>query len=218
MKPRDSEPANPLRYAYDFISPGSGGRRIFALLLPDSCGYHCSFCPVSPPSRLPNDLRSPSGLARVFLSAFRRGLCDGLYLTAGVPRIPLRAAGALVGFVELLRVDYGYRGYLHVKSVAGAAPGQVQKLVHLADRVSYHLEPACSRAVLTQPTARLPKGMELFESVDRAARELRAALAESARRAPGPLPPAGGVGFRRTGQMPLFGGGSAAVSAGSVRR
>ena len=162
---------------------------------------------------LPELFRSNQGLARLFLAAFRRGLCDGLYLTAGVPRHPARAMARLVEIVELLRGHYGFRGYIHVKAVAGAPAGPMQKLVHLADRVSSHLEPACRHALLTVPSGPLPKGLDLYASPDAAATELRRALAESARQAPGPLPPPGALG-RKAGQLALFRTGSRFVPGG----
>lgn len=204
MNPRTDPSPNPLRFAREFIAPGVGGRRVFTLLVPESCRYGCDFCPMSASRRLPDVFRSSQGLARLFLTAFRRGLCDGLYLTAGIPRHPTRAMAKMVEIVEILRVTYGFRGYIHVKSVPGAHPGQVQKLVHLADRISSHLEPACRNALLTNPAGALPKGLELYATPDSASRELREALAASARRAPGPLPPAG-LARGREGQLSLFG-------------
>lgn len=215
---RDEQAKNPLRYAHEFIAPGVGGRRVFTILVPESCRYACSFCPMSPVSRLPETFRTPNGLARLFLTAFRRGLCDGLFLSAGIPRHPVRAMRKLLELVEMLRVQHGFRGYIHVKCVPGAATGQIQKLVHLADRVSYQLEPACRRALLENPMSRAPRGLELYPTPDRAVLELRAALAESARRAPGPLPPAGVGGVSKAGQLVLFSTGSSAGSASSVRR
>jgi hypothetical protein len=203
--PLGKEPSpNPLRYAGDFIVPGAGGRRVFTLLLPETCRYSCSFCPMDSVRRLPQALRSTSGLARLFLTAYRRGLCDGLFVTAGIPRHPVRAMARLLELVENLRVHYGFRGYIHVKSVPGATAGQVEKVVHLADRVSYQMEPACRRALLESPMGSPPRGMELFSSPQRAARELRAALVASARRAPGALPPSAGGPDGRGGQLPLF--------------
>ena len=182
------EAVNPLRYAPGLIAPGLGGRRVFTLLVPDSCRYACSFCPMAAERFLPNALRTPQGLARLFMTAFRRGLCDGLFVMAGIAKNPVRAASRLVELLELLRIQHGYRGYIHVKAVPGAERGQVQRLVRLADRVSYHLEPACGRALLEHPTAPPAKSLELYASPERAAAELKAALRESARRAPEPLP------------------------------
>ncbi len=217
MTTRERTSPNPLRYAADFIAPGSGGRPVFTLLLPDTCRYSCPFCPMSPVRGLPPELRSVSGLARLFMVAFRRGLCDGLFVTAGIPRNRVRGMSRIVELVELLRVQYGFRGYIHVKSVPGALPGQVEKVVHLADRVSYQLEPACRRALLENPRSSAPGGMELFSSPEVAARQLRAALVQSARRAPEALR-AAWESPRCGHQLPLLTDGKPFIPEASVRR
>lgn len=217
MTRREGSSPNPLRYAHDFVVPGIGGRPVFRLLVPDSCKYSCSFCPMSPVARLPEELRSIQGLARLFMTAFRRGLCDGLFVTAGLPRHPLRSTARILELLELLRVQHGFRGYIHVKSVPGAAAGQVEKLVHLSDRISCQVEPACRRALLENPRTSPPGGMELFSCPDRAARELREALARSARRAPESMPAI--PGWATAGrQLPLFGEGRHLHSETSGRR
>ncbi len=204
MNARTEPPPNPLRHAPEFIAPGAGGRRVFTLLVPETCRYACDFCPMRASRRLPEAFRSNQGLARLFLTAFRRGLCDGLFVTAGIPRHPSRAMGRVIEIVELLRVHYGFRGYVHVKTVPGTPPGQIQKLVHFADRVSSHLEPACRHALLTNPAGTLSKGLELYATPESASRDLREALVASARKAPEPLPPFGVPGGRK-GQLALFG-------------
>jgi predicted DNA-binding helix-hairpin-helix protein len=210
----DEEPLNPLRYARPLIASGLGGRRVFTLLVPDACRYACSFCPMAGERTLPNPLRTTRGLARVFMTAFRRGLCDGLYLTAGVPRNPVRATARMIELLEALRVHHGFRGYVHVKAVPGAGAGQMQKLVRLADRVSTHLEPACGRALLENPTGIRTRGLELFSSPEKAAAELRAAARESARRAP-ELLPAPGTAESSLRQMSLFISSSSSIPMGS---
>ncbi|HQR46680.1 MAG TPA: hypothetical protein PK598_11795, partial [Thermoanaerobaculia bacterium] len=150
-EPRDDPSKNPLRYARDLIAPGVGGRRVFTILVPEACRYACSFCPLTAVRRLPEPFRTARGLARLFLTAFRRGLCDGLYVTAGIARNPVRAMSKVLDLVEEVRIQHGFPGYIHVKSVPGAEPGQIQKLVHLADRVSYQLEPACRPALFEEP-------------------------------------------------------------------
>lgn len=215
---RDEQSRNPLRYARDFIAPGVGGRRVFTILVPGTCRYECSFCPMAAVRRLPEVFQTPHGLARLFLTAFRRGLCDGLYVTAGIPRNPVRAMAKVLEILDAIRIQQGFPGYIHVKSVPGAEPGQVQKLVHLADRVSYQLEPACRRALLEVPRNVAPPGMEFFSSPDRAAAELRAALSESARRAPGPLPPGGVRPDPVAGQLALFSSGNLRGPVASARR
>lgn len=131
----------------DLIVPGLGNRRIFRILITDACRYSCDDCPMRAERDLPRRALEPARLARLFMTAFRRGWCDGLFVTSGIPKDATQAMGRMLELVELLRVTHGYRGYLHVKALAGAEPGQIERLVRLVDRVSYSLEPRCQSAL-----------------------------------------------------------------------
>lgn len=136
-----------LRALRDLIVPGLGNRRILRILLTNACRYSCDDCPMRAGREVPRNALEPIRLARLFMTAFRRGWCDGLFLSSGNPKDALTAMDEMLELVELLRVTHGYRGYLHVKALTGAQPGQIEKLVRLVDRVSYKLEPSCQRAL-----------------------------------------------------------------------
>ncbi len=131
------------------VVAGAGGRQILRALVPGACRFSCSFCPMAsgrPQTGQGSVGRDLGRLARSYLTAYRRGWCDGLFLTAGIPADPVQGMARLLDLVSVVRVRYGYRGYLHAKAVPGATPGQLERLVRLVDRVSFNLEPACERA------------------------------------------------------------------------
>ncbi|HVO50323.1 MAG TPA: radical SAM protein [Thermoanaerobaculia bacterium] len=162
----------------DLIVPGLGNRRIFRILLTNACRHACDWCPMRAERDLPPAALEPAKLARLFMTAFRRGWCDGLFVTSGIPKDAVRAMDGMLELVETLRVTHGYRGYLHVKALAGAQPGQIEKLVRLVDRVSYNLEIPCQRAA--DESARDP----LAAPVRDVAAAIREARRDSARKAP----------------------------------
>ncbi len=169
----------------DLIVPGLGNRRIFRILLTNACRYSCDWCPMRAERDLPPAAREPAQLARLFMTAFRRGWCDGLFVTSGIPKDPVRAMDGMLELVEILRVTHGYRGYLHVKALAGAQPGQIEKLVRLVDRVSYNLEIPCLRAAEQHAPDKKPGNRLAFPAPARdAAEALREARRASARKAP----------------------------------
>jgi predicted DNA-binding helix-hairpin-helix protein len=164
------------------IVTGMGGRRVFRFLLPETCRYSCSFCPLGNQD-FASALIDPESVARIFLSAYRRGLCDGLFLTCGLPKDPVLAVRRSLRLVEKLRVTHGYLGYLHAKVPAGVEPALLERLVRLVDRVSYHLEPCCVRAVQESGAA----SVSLLRDVQAASDDVRAAREISARSGPPPL-------------------------------
>lgn len=174
----------------DLIVPGVGNRRIFRILLTNACRFSCDYCPMRAERDLPRHALEPASLARLFMTAFRRGWCDGLFVTSGIPRDAVFAMERMLELVETLRFTHGYRGYLHAKALAGAEPGQIERLVRLVDRVSYNLESPCQRALDEHaPEKSLAKGVALLETARDAATAVREARRASARQAPEPLPP-----------------------------
>jgi predicted DNA-binding helix-hairpin-helix protein len=138
---------------------------------------------------LPRHALEPGSLARLFMTAFRRGWCDGLFVTSGIPKDPVFAMERMLELVEILRFTHGYRGYLHAKALAGAEPGQIERLVRLVDRVSYNLEAPCQRALDEHaPGKNVARGVALLETARDAAAAVREARRASALRAPAPLP------------------------------
>lgn len=173
----------------DLIVPGVGNRRIFRILLTNACRFSCDYCPMRAERDLPRHALEPASLARLFMTAFRRGWCDGLFVTSGIPKDPVFAMERMLELVETLRFTHGYRGYLHAKALAGAEPGQIERLVRLVDRVSYNLEAPCQRALDEHaPGKSVAKGVALLETARDAAAALREARSASARNAPAALP------------------------------
>ncbi len=127
------------------IVPGVAGRRVFRILLSDACRHACTECPMASQRSL-GDLARPKKLAKLFVLAWRRGLCDGVFITSGAPKSATWAMEKLLETVETLRYTLGFRGYVHVKIPTGADPRQLQRMMALVDRVSFQLEPACARA------------------------------------------------------------------------
>ena len=184
----------------DLIVSGVGNRRIFRILLTNACQYACDYCPMRAERDLPRHALEPASLARLFMTAFRRGWCDGLFVTSGIPKDAVLAMARMLELVETLRFTHGYRGYLHAKALAGAEPGQIERLVRLVDRVSYNLESPCQQAFDEHAPAKnvagAVKGVALQATAD-AATAVREARRVSARQAPEPLSFAEGLEKKR---------------------
>lgn len=193
---RERDALDPV-FMRNLVVPGLGGRRIFRILMTNACRYSCDYCPMRAQRDLPRHALAPERLARIFLSAYRKGWCDGLFVTSGIPKSPVWAMEKLLELVETLRTKMGYRGYVHVKAMAGAEPGQIERLVRLVDRVSYNLEAACARTLEEHaPEKSLEKGIEALETAKRAAFAARDGIGTTAGR-----PRSGGRAESRVGGM-----------------
>jgi putative DNA modification/repair radical SAM protein len=63
-----------------------------------------------------------------------------LFLSSGVFATPDETMEELVEAVRLLREEYRFNGYIHLKLIPGAAPHLVERAGHFADRVSVNIE------------------------------------------------------------------------------
>jgi len=130
------------------VRPGNGMRvSLLRILMTNACSYNCHYCPMRRDRKLPRTLLKPEELVRIFLGAHRRGWCEGLFITTGIPGRPVKVMDDLITVLELLRECHGFRGYVHVKMVPGAEAAQVERLTALASRVSLNLEAPCGASL-----------------------------------------------------------------------
>lgn len=126
-----------------------GGRRttLLRILMTNACSYNCFYCPMRRDRNMPRALLKPHELVRIFLEARRRGWCEGLFITTGIPGRPVKVMDDLIEVLELLRDTHRFTGYIHVKILAGAEPGQVERITALATRISINLEAPCGQTL-----------------------------------------------------------------------
>jgi predicted DNA-binding helix-hairpin-helix protein len=113
----------------------------------NACSFNCHYCPMRRDRSMPRTLLRPEELVRIFLGAYRRGWCEGLFVTTGIPGRPVKVMDDLIAALELLRVRHRFGGYIHVKLVPGAEPAQIERLTTLASRVSVNLEAPCGASL-----------------------------------------------------------------------
>jgi predicted DNA-binding helix-hairpin-helix protein len=143
---------------------------------------------------MPRTLLKPEELVRIFLGAHRRGWCEGLFITTGIPGRPLHVMDELIKALELLRERHRFGGYIHVKLVPGGDQAQIERLTSLASRVSLNFEAACG-ASLAQiaPDKSFTTTLGAFEQVRKLLLEER--QAQAAGKPKDPLHPGGTSGM-----------------------
>jgi predicted DNA-binding helix-hairpin-helix protein len=127
---------------------GGGQMSLMRVLMTNACSFNCHYCPMRRDRNLPRTLLKPEELVRIFLEAYRRRWCRGLFVTTGIPGRPVKVMDDLIAALELLRVKHAFRGYIHVKMVPGGEPAQIERLTALASRVSINLETPCGASLL----------------------------------------------------------------------
>lgn len=118
------------------------GRRIALLktLLTSACERNCYYCPFRAGRDFRRATLQPHEMAEGFMSLYRAGIVQGIFLSSGVAGGSLRTQDQLLATAEILRQKHGFRGYLHLKLMPGAQRAQVERAMQLSNRVSLNLE------------------------------------------------------------------------------
>ncbi len=141
---------------------------LLRVLMTNACSFNCHYCPMRRDRNLPRTLLKPEELVRIFLGAYQRGWCKGLFVTTGIPGRPVKVMDDLITALELLRERHDFRGYIHVKLVPGAEPAQIERLTALASRVSINLEAPCGASLAhIAPDKSFPTTLANLEQVRR---------------------------------------------------
>ncbi len=120
----------------------SDGRCISLLkvLQTNHCIYDCKYCL----NRASNDVErtsfTPEELCSLTIEFYKRNYIEGLFLSSGVDRSPAYTMEQMCRTLRLLRSQYRFRGYIHVKAVPGAPEELLTEAGYLADRMSINLE------------------------------------------------------------------------------
>jgi predicted DNA-binding helix-hairpin-helix protein len=120
---------------------------LLRILMTNACSYNCHYCPMRRDRPMPRTLLKPAELVHIFLEAHRRGWCQGLFITTGIPGRPTKVMDDLIQVLELLRERHRFSGYIHVKLVPGGETAQIDRLTTLASRVSLNFEAPCGASL-----------------------------------------------------------------------
>lgn len=113
---------------------------LLKVLMTNSCIYNCKYCINRITNDVPRATFSPRELAELTIAFYRRNYIEGLFLSSGVLKNPDYTCERMIECLELLRTQYGFNGYIHVKAIPGADPALLSRLGLLADRMSINIE------------------------------------------------------------------------------
>lgn len=120
----------------------SDGRCISLLkvLMSNACAYDCSYCVNRRSSDSPRAGFTPRELAELTINFYRRNYIEGLFLSSAVVKNPNYTCELMYKALKMLREEYRFGGYIHVKAIPGADQRLIAALGTLADRMSVNIE------------------------------------------------------------------------------
>ncbi|MCH5188470.1 MAG: putative DNA modification/repair radical SAM protein [Oscillospiraceae bacterium] len=150
----------------------SDGRCISLLkvLFTNHCINDCKYCLCRRSNDIERASFEPRELADLFINFYRRNYVEGLFLSSGIIKSPDYTAELLLEVLTILRKEYFFNGYIHVKAIPGAAPELINALGLLTDRMSVNIElpsegslkllaPQKSREKVTKPMGQIRDGI-----------------------------------------------------------
>jgi len=113
---------------------------LLKVLLTNHCVYDCAFCVNRVSSNTPRARFSVEEIVALFLGFYKRNMVEGLFLSSGIIRNEDYTMEQLALVAETLRGAHGFRGYIHLKAIAGASPELIARAGAAADRLSANIE------------------------------------------------------------------------------
>ncbi len=113
---------------------------LLKVLLTNFCIYDCAYCI----NRVSNDISrtafAPRELADITINFYKRNYIEGLFLSSGIIENEDHTMQLILRTLKILRYEYRFNGYIHVKLIPGSDERLIEQVVALASRVSSNIE------------------------------------------------------------------------------
>jgi putative DNA modification/repair radical SAM protein len=113
---------------------------LLKILLTNACAFDCLYCVNRSTSNVPRARFSVTEVVDLTLDFYRRNYIEGLFLSSGIIRSPDYTMERVVEVARRLRVDHGFRGYIHLKTIPDASDELLAQAGLYADRLSINIE------------------------------------------------------------------------------
>ena len=132
---------------------------LLKVLLTNFCVYDCAFCINRSSSNVQRARFTVDEVVTLTLDFYRRNYIEGLFLSSGIIRSPDYTMEEIVRVAKSLRVDHGYRGYIHLKVIPNASPELLAEAGLYADRLSTNIELPTDLSLETFAPEKLPSAI-----------------------------------------------------------
>jgi len=113
---------------------------LLKILLTNFCIYDCLYCINRKSSEVRRARFTPEEVVSLTMDFYRRNYIEGLFLSSGIIRNADYTMEQVVKVARTLRVDHGFRGYIHLKTIPEASPELIEEAGRWADRLSINVE------------------------------------------------------------------------------
>ena len=104
------------------------------------CIFDCAYCINRVSSHVEPARFSVEEVVTLTLEFYRRNYIEGLFLSSGIIKSPDQTMADMARIAKTLRLDHGFRGYIHLKTIPDASPELIKEAGLYADRLSINVE------------------------------------------------------------------------------
>ena len=113
---------------------------LLKILLTNHCEYDCQYCANRRSNDVPRAAFTPREIADLTLNFYKRNYIEGLFLSSAIVKNPDHTMELMIETLRIVREEYGFNGYIHVKGIPGASSEMIHAAGMLADRMSVNIE------------------------------------------------------------------------------
>lgn len=149
---------------------------LLKILMSNDCVFDCKYCPNRKGADVARASVSPEEICELVIEFYRRNYIEGLFLSSAVYKSPDYTMELLLRTVRLLREEYRFNGYIHLKGIPHADEALTKAAAQYADRMSYNLELPSEQSLKLLAPQKTKQSVLLPMGVLQAGREEAAAL------------------------------------------
>lgn len=113
---------------------------LLKILMSNDCIYDCKYCV----NRCTNDIErataTPTEICELVIEFYKRNYIEGLFLSSAIVKNPNYTMERLFDIVRLLRTQYNFNGYIHLKGIPSADKLLIERAGFFVDRMSFNIE------------------------------------------------------------------------------
>lgn len=120
---------------------------LLKILLTNYCIYNCSYCYNKRENDIERATFTVDEIVDLTVGFYRRNYIEGLFLSSGIIKDEDTTQELILRVVRRLRLEYGFRGYIHTKAIPGASRELIRQTGLYSDRLSVNIELPSERSL-----------------------------------------------------------------------
>ncbi|MCL2675035.1 MAG: putative DNA modification/repair radical SAM protein [Firmicutes bacterium] len=113
---------------------------LIKLLMTNKCEFDCLYCVNRRSNDTPRASLTPREVCELIMGFYRRNYIEGLFLSSAVEKSPDHTMQLIIQTLTMLRKEYKFNGYIHIKAIPGASAHLIDLAATFADRMSVNIE------------------------------------------------------------------------------